>query len=193
VNVGRTIDGRRLLLLFLVGAIVGTAGDRVHTLTGVLRYPMPALFDEAWWVPFLMGGAGVFLPTAHASLERQLGGAPPKAATTDVMTAFLWFIAAYAASGLFKAYPVGMALVFMGTFVARALAMRISSTHWTIALCTGLGGTLFESGLSATGAFAYLEPSVVGVPLWLPGLYLHLALLIRAIVCRWPAGETVVP
>jgi hypothetical protein len=193
----RTLDVQRFGLLFLVGAAVGTLGDRVHTFAGVLHYPKPFVFDEAWWVPFLMGGAGVFLPTAHALVDRLRRdvrqGAPQTATMPDVMTAFLWFAGAYAASGVFKAHPIALAIVFTATFVVRALALRISSMHWTIALCTGLGGTLFESALSSTGAFAYLEPSVVGVPIWLAGLYLHLALLVRAIDCRWPEAETIVP
>ncbi len=183
----RALDVRRVVLLFIVGAMVGTLGDRIHTFTGVLRYPNPVIFDEAWWVPLLMGGAGAFLPAAHALVDKRLGGAPQTATMPDVMMAFLWFAGVYTASGVFKAYPVALAIVFTVTFVVRALALRLSSTHWTIALCMGLGGILFESGLSSTGAFAYLEPSVISVPLWLAGLYLHLALLIRAIVCRWPA------
>ncbi len=40
-----------------------------------------------------------------------------------------------------------------------------------------LAGTLFEAGWSALGFFHYRLPDVVGVPRWLPGIYLHAALL----------------
>ena len=44
-----------------------------------------------------------------------------------------------------------------------------------------LGGTLWEMGLTRTGAFKYNFPDVLGVPLWLPGLYAHAAALALAI------------
>jgi hypothetical protein len=43
-------------------------------------------------------------------------------------------------------------------------------------LLAALSGVLFEATLSALGGFAYIDPDFLGVPRWLPGLYLHAAL-----------------
>jgi hypothetical protein len=55
------------------------------------------------------------------------------------------------------------------------------------ALATALGGTLFEAMLSSTGAFYYTKDNqdILGVPIWLPALYLHASLLTRAIALRY--------
>ena len=42
-------------------------------------------------------------------------------------------------------------------------------------------GPPFEAALAATGAFSYRQPDVLGVPVWLPALYLHLSLFTRQI------------
>ena len=181
-----SFDPRRLGVLFLVGAVVGTLGDRVHTFSRVLDYKHPFLFGEAWWVPLLMGAAGILLPVGHAFLRKRFAE-PADGTTRDVIIAGVWFAAAYVASGLFMDYPGALAILFSASFIARALSSPPSRTLWLFALCTGLGGTLWEMGLSGTGAFTYLRPGPIGrVPLWLPGLYVQLALLVRAIDRRWP-------
>jgi hypothetical protein len=38
-------------------------------------------------------------------------------------------------------------------------------------------GTAFESAWSHAGFFYYRAPDVIGVPRWLPGIYLHAALV----------------
>jgi hypothetical protein len=40
-------------------------------------------------------------------------------------------------------------------------------------LLLALVGSAFEGRWSATGSFTYAAPDIAGVPLWLPGLYLH--------------------
>jgi hypothetical protein len=190
---------RRALALFAVGAVVGTLGDRIHTHYGVLGYPRVVAFGEAWFVPFLMGGAGIALVSGQALVRRALS-LPAARATGDgraVVTAFAWFACAYFASGVFQNYPVALTVAFVGAFLGRALGRvdapgpRGSAALFAGALLTAVGGSLFESALSATGAFAYAMPDALGVPIWLPGLYLHAAMLARAIDRRWPPAEQV--
>src|SRR5690349_18978403 len=59
------VQGRMLLWLFLAGAILGTALDAFHVLSGVERYAAPALFGVAWWAPLLFGGAAVAIGYSH--------------------------------------------------------------------------------------------------------------------------------
>ena len=55
-----------------------------------------------------------------------------------------------------------------------------------VAAAFALGGPLFEAALSATGGFFYRRPDLLGVPIWLPALYLHVSLLTRQIALVWP-------
>jgi hypothetical protein len=181
---------RRVAAFFLLGAVVGTLGDRIHTFWTVLTYPRPTAWGEAWWVVPEMGCAGVAMIAAHAQTRGALGEAPGGASSRDVASAFAWFAGAYLATGLFRAYPGALALALAAAFVARALSpgVRTSRAMWLHALGTALTGTLAEATLSATGAFSYVVAGRVGnVPVWLPGLYLHAALLARSVERRFPA------
>jgi hypothetical protein len=181
------MNGSRFVTAFVLGAIVGTLGDRVHTFKGVLGYPHAFAFGEAAWVPLLMGGAGIAMVSGYGLVHRVVGSNDERASMANVLSAFVWFAAAYAASGFFHQYPIALTLAFVAAFVARALREPVSRAAWVYALVTALVGTLFEAGLSATGAFRYYTPDVIGVPMWLPGLYLHASLLARALALRWSA------
>jgi hypothetical protein len=186
---------KRAVPLFVLGAVVGTLGDRIHTYWDVLSYPHPVLFEEAWWVPLLFGVAGIVLVGTQRNIRRWCGEpaavASPSArrtATRELATTFAWFAGAYLSTGLFKAYPVALTAALVASFVARALARTQAHPRslWWGALAVGVGGPLFEAALSATGAFAYARPHLWGVPMWLAALYLHAALFVRALERVWP-------
>jgi len=44
-------------------------------------------------------------------------------------------------------------------------------------LVMAVAGSAFEGAWSALGFFYYHHPDIGGVPRWLPGIYLHVALL----------------
>ena len=85
------------------------------------------------------------------------------------------FVVAYAYTAFGHLQPSLVARVLGGFWVARVLRERPS---WMVpySLAVAAGGTLFEAGLSSTGAFRYHHPDFLGVPIWLPGIYLHCAL-----------------
>jgi hypothetical protein len=182
---GRVKLGARVAIGAGFGAIVGTLGDRVHTYYGVLVYPHPLAWGEAWWVPLIMAGAGVALMLAPGGIRRRLGE-PAGGSTLEVVTATLWFAAAYLASGLWKGWPIVLTVVFAATFLARALRWS-GRARWWLAAGAAVGGPLTERLLVAGGLFHYVVPApLLGVPLWLPALYLHAAGVGRALDRRWP-------
>ncbi len=175
---------RQILVLFVVGALIGTAADQIHVRSGVLSYAHPSalLPGQASWVPLLFGAAGIILPIGNAVLMRLDRGGAAAGAGRALATSVLWFLAAYAATAAFQGSPfllaAALALVW-GVRVALAPAAdkAIAGPLFAVA------GSLFEAGLSSTGAFEYRKPDVLLVPAWLPALYLHTSLMTRE-ACR---------
>lgn len=176
---------RRAPLVFGTGAVVGTLGDRIHTHYDVVVYPDPLVFEEAWWVPFLMGGAALLFVEFHGLLRAALRREERPASTPRIVATGVSFGAAYFASGALRAHPVALACLFTGAFAAWALVTeRRSAVVWIHAIGLGLFGMVFETALGATGAFVHTSVDVLGVPLWLGPLYLHAALFAREIELR---------
>lgn len=155
----------RVLTAFVVGGIVGALLDQIHVRYGVLHYPHPVLFDQAWWVVPLFGaatlailsGARMFITRFPATREHRVAGS------------LAWFVAAYWASGVWQAHPNALA-------VAYVIGLLLHTTHLPtlgFAVLLAACGCAFEAWLSSTGAFTYSFPDVAGLPIWLPGLYLQ--------------------
>jgi hypothetical protein len=179
---------RRSGLFFAVGSLIGTLFDRIHVATGVLQYPRPVLAGQGWWVPFLMGGAGVALVSGRMPLLRRLGDRRNDP-SEGLVVSIVWFGAAYLASGLFQSNPLTLASALSMAFVVRAAVYKLPAREWLLAVATGVTGTLFEAVLCALGSFSYVHPDALRVPAWLPALYLHAALLARAIDRRVALGN----
>jgi hypothetical protein len=174
---------------FVLGSVVGTAGDKIaHEAQGVLTYRHPVVLGEAWWVPLLMGGAGIAFPISHAMFRRRAGAAPPPATLREVVATFALFFGAYVASGLFKDHPLALTLVFSAGFLVAAWRARWAGWQWLFALGCAAGGAGTEMAISATGTFWYIAPDFLGVPIWLPALYLHVARWTSALERRWPVA-----
>jgi len=184
----RTVQ--RWCIVFGFGAVFGTLGDFGHSHFGVLHYPRPFLAGEAWWVPLLFGGSAVVMIAMHNTLRAWL---PDPRATTfrDVAVAAAWFGGSYLASSIFKAYPLALTVALTSSFVARMLVVRRTRLQWIYAASGAIGGPCVEILLSSTGAFRYDVPDHLGVPIWLPALYLQAALLGDAIARAWKFGPAI--
>lgn len=161
-----------------VGAVLGTALDAVHVLTGTLSYPAPTLWGlQAWWVPLLFAGTGVLLGEGHRHIAVRLAGGdvPPRPQTAELALAVGALVLTYGASGFLRAWPWVTTALFVAGFGAvwvrtpRA-AQRAMGMH---AVAVAVGGPLVEATLSGAGLFTYHQHDLLGVPVWLGALYLH--------------------
>ena len=164
------LKARAILLLFLLGAILGSALDAFHTSSGVERYPIPALFGLAWWVPLLFGSAAVVIGCSHPLADPLLHNRRPPRRIWISLAALGWLVLAYlvTASFLDSLAKAGLLAVLYFNF------WLLSGGGWqnlVLSLVTAITGTLIEMILVAAGAFSYLHPDFIGVPYWLPCMY----------------------
>jgi hypothetical protein len=153
----------------LLGGIGGALCDQIHLRSGVLSYPESFFLGQPWWVaplfgagaPLVLFGAMPFARTAPAPTRR------------DLLAGLLWFVAAYAGSGLIGDRAPALYAALLGlTFAGRVALARDRRALLVFSLLLAAGGCLWEGYLTSTGAFAYARP-LYRVPIWLPGLYLH--------------------
>ena len=158
-------------MLFVAGSIGGALLDQIHVRGGVLSYPKPDLARQPWWVAPQFGVGALLVDASARPMARR---AAPRSLAPDAA----WFFASYLASGAFRRWPRMLAFAFLVTWMARVRREPVLAGY-SVALAAA--GTAYESWWSSTGAFSYSSPDVAGVPLWLPGLYLHGAPLALAV------------
>jgi hypothetical protein len=164
----------RWIAAVALGAAVATTGDHLHVLYGVLFYPHPVLYRQAWWALPLFAGATVAMLTGSDAVRRALeGDAVPTSFGAALLASGAFFVA-YAFTAVAAELPTLVLVVLLVTWLPRVRALP----RWVLAyaLVTAVCGTGFEAGLSRLGGFAYVSPDLLGVPRWLPALYLHAAL-----------------
>ena len=149
------------MLLFVAGSIGGALLDQIHVRRGVLSYPKPTVAGQPWWVAPQFGVGALVVERSARRVP-----SPPRSVASDAA----WFFGAYAATGLLRRWPRALAAVFAATWLAR-VRRQPALAAYSVALA--LGGSAYEGWWSSTGAFSYADPDVGGVPMWLPGLYLH--------------------
>jgi hypothetical protein len=169
----------RWIILAIVGSIVCTIGDHLHATHGVLWYPHVFAWDQAWWVPLLFACASVAAVLGATPFRRLLSRGREDAAPTarEIAGDGIAFFTAYAFTSFM---PADLPNVTLGLLFAWWLARVVRGRPaWQIAFSIAMAaaGTLFEAGWSALGFFYYRHPDFIGVGRWLPGIYLHAALL----------------
>jgi hypothetical protein len=185
----------RVALLFLFGAITLSFFDGFHTHSHTTSYPAPVVLQMAWWVPLLFGSVVAFGGYGYALLHRALGGSREIPSAARLASAFAVFGALYFASGYL---PVSNVLKLVVLSIGAALLwwfLDRSGVGIVLMLVNGLGGALAEMTLVHVGAFAHLQPDILGIPIWLPGLYFAAAPVIGHIARyvllseRWATSE----
>lgn len=170
-------DGRRIAGWLGLAAglgLLGAALDQIHVQAGLLSYPDPAWWDQAWWVPLNFAVLLTSLVAVTAPLARgRLAGEPPPG-DLRLATDFAWFAGAYGLSGLIAPDAPGLlAAAYLVAWLAR-IALRPERRFLLgFGVALALAGCAVEAAEIALGWFSYADPDVAGVPLWLAGIYLH--------------------
>ena len=164
------LKAQPVLLLFLLGATLGSALDAFHASSGVEHYPTPILFGLAWWVPLLFGSAAVAIGYSHPLVDPLLHHRRPPRPIWVNLGELTWLVLAYLVSASFldSLAKVGLIAILYFNF------WLLSGAGWqnlVLSLVTAITGTLIEMILVTAGAFSYLRPDFIGVPYWLPCIY----------------------
>jgi hypothetical protein len=179
---------KRLLALFLFGAIVIAIFDGFHTHSGTTRYAAPVFLMAAWWTPLVFGlSTGVGGP-AYAMTYRTLGGKREPPPWVWLVPAFALWGGLYYFSGFYKG-PNEVKLAVLGaSAVAFWLVLDRTLAGAIAAIITAIVGPLCESAQVHAGWFEHLQPDFLGVPMWLPALYAASGPVIGQGARRWLNG-----
>ncbi|WP_224361018.1 INSIG family protein [Hyalangium versicolor] len=173
---------RTTLILAGLGATLGSALDGIHSHFGALSYTSPFFAQAAWWVPLLFSGA-----YAGGVARPWLGRDPAPIPAWKAALAMGLFIAAY------------WLTVAPGSWIVRsAILTGIFGISWWICDRTGIGialavmtaivGPFVEIVLVHAGTFVHHEVLFLGIPGWLPFLYLTAAVGLGSLG-RWLAQQ----
>lgn len=173
--------------IFVLGAVGGLACDQIHVQLGVLSYPDPMWLGQAWWVAPNFGIGTVLMIVGSRLLARRAG--VPGTRSTRWLIDSLIFVAAYFSTGIFSDHPVALAVGLAVTALGRLALRRDRATAIVHAIGLGAGGAAYESALAAAGLFAYGQPQIGWVPIWLPFLYWHGASLALDLAYGMEASE----
>lgn len=166
----------RWAVIILGAGFAAMIGDYTHVLYGVLFYPHPWMFGQAWWVFPLFSSAAALMFALVDPVRRAWGPAIslPTYSDADAVWGMLGFLGAYFFTSIAVDWPTTVLLVLCATWLYRVR----SSPRWVLgyAALIAVGGVCFEASLSHAGGFYYSKPDFMGVARWLPALYLHAAL-----------------
>lgn len=162
-----------------VGLLLTLCDRFFHVSFGVLAYRDPLFTGQAWWVfpGFVFAAASMYL-SARQLFVRHTHSATPGQAGISLAC----FVAAYAASGLFLAWPHGLLIGFVATWLLRVAFSRDRAVTFVFGLILAVMGCLIEGLLMLSGDVAYSAPEIFHVPWWLGGLYLHGAFVVLQLV-----------
>ena len=178
---------RRLLTLFLLGGLLGTLGDSLHVAAGVLGYPAPTILGEKPWVPLIMGIGLINLVEGYAFWRARWPRSDESSSTLGTVLAGAAFLVAWGATAIFWRHPGPLTLSLVALYFAwpGALQPRVLLS----AVITAALGPGVEATLSFAGGFEYYTGNLfLGVPIWLPALYLHAAMAGRFVELRFPSA-----
>jgi hypothetical protein len=177
---------RRLAICFVAGATLGTGLDAIHAYGDVESYSNEVLGRLGWFVPLEFGLAGVAAALAIPLLERAFGDGRPHPWTAWERLREVPLLAGIYVTSIGVNGP-SAPLFLAGLVVLLAVRLRFAATPGDLAfaLVAAVAGPAVEGTIHALGAFDYTEPDVLGLPLWLPGLWANGGLAIRRLFGPW--------
>lgn len=161
----------QLVLLFVVGGILVTLLDAIHTHTETLIYARPDFFMAAWWVPFLMGGMVVTIALSHVYADQKLRQPVKERPWRDILIGLTVLSALYVFSGVFKGNVLFKFFILNLGVLAVWWIWDRSSHGLMLGIVTATLGCFAEISMIQREVFFYFEPDFFGIPNWLPFLY----------------------
>src|SRR5262245_45868447 len=161
--------GRAALVLAGLGATLGVGLDALHVASGTTRYASPWIFGVAWWTFPLFASAAVALGLGPPAFERTWKISVEPRSRPIAIAGMALFVLAYLAS-----------CVVHGVAGAGLLVVIAAAAWWLVdrrplaiahAVLAAIGGFAVEATLVRCGAFVHTDGAVLGIPLWLPVLY----------------------
>jgi hypothetical protein len=169
---------RTTLILTGLGATLGSLLDGIHSHFGALSYTTPFLAQTAWWVPLLFAGA-----YATGAMRPLLGSREPALPGWKAALGMGLFILSYWLTVAPWPWLVRTAIISV-LFVAGWAICDGTLLGVGIALLTAIIGPTVEITLVHAGTFVHHEVFALGIPGWLPFLYLTAALGLGGLA-RW--------
>ena len=185
------------VVLFIAFGFVISLADRVWVALGMLIYPSVGPGNQPLWVPAQLGIAGVGVVLTYRFLSRWILKKSEHAGEDkagSVLMGAAWFLAAHL-GGLFYgvAYPRAYLVALTIAWILRVLFAKLPFRELLLvvgySIGVAIGGAGAEAMLSWMGLMHYPVGPLFGVPLWLPGLWLHAALWARAMARTWFGGR----
>jgi hypothetical protein len=169
-----------VLVLAGVGATLGSLLDGIHTHFGATAYTEPVALRAAWWVPLLFAGAYA------TSVARPLLDKGPRPPGWKAAVGMGVFISAYALS--VAPWPWGVrAAVLGGLFAAGFWVCDRTRAGLIVAGTAAVCGPVVEAIMVRAGTFVHHEVLVLGIPGWLPFLYLTAGVGLGTLA-KWVVG-----
>jgi hypothetical protein len=158
----------RLPMLYLagIGATLGVLLDGLHSHFGATSYTDPLFAKTAWWA------FPLFAAAYAAGISRPAIDEKPVVPQWKVGMAMGLFILAYIITVTPFDLSSRMALL-VATFVTSSHFCDPSRAGIIVALCASIIGPFVEINVVRTGSFIHHEAHFLGVPYWLPLLYLN--------------------
>jgi len=163
---------RPLLLLSLFGATIGVFLDALHTFSGTTEYTHPLVLRTAWWAPLLFANAYGVGGMIFALAYRRLGGPPDVRSRRELGCGLVAFAGLYATSAYLPAPNAVKLVVLFGGAAALWWRLDRTRTGAILACVAAVAGPLTEIVLTHLGFFRHLQADLLGIPIWLPALYL---------------------
>ncbi|MBI3556616.1 MAG: DUF2878 family protein [Deltaproteobacteria bacterium] len=158
----------RLGIIFLIGAVAGTAYDYVHVYYRVLAYEHPDFIGTSLaFVPMEFGVSAVMGALAARFLSSRL--AAPAVTLKRTALDGLLLLVSYWFTGIFSGQNT---LTFVSLLPLVGVAIATRPTRFVLAgsLFAAIVGPLSEISVSAAGIFHYLHADPI--PIWLPLLWM---------------------
>ena len=174
-----------IIYIALIGSIVATLCDNVHSFTGCLIYPKPDLFGQPWYISIAFFFAFILMGIGYLLFDRYLPEtinrtySISKGNINSFVEALMLFAFIYLMSGFGHEYPNVLGIIFYSTYVLRLALSKDKSFILIVSLTVAFMGSWVENSHFGPNSGSYSHKDFLNLPNWLPALYLHGAFALR--------------